>query len=538
MWNEFYKSFWTRNRMLIAVAWLSMLISNLLTIALTLLIGRFFSLQFGFQNVKANLIEFFPFSMARDLRSFYFVYAGALLCKLVFFYYARFYGEKAGANLINEIKRLAFNWQLGIPLSVYKSGGAGKYMQRFSGDMAHIRKHFIYGILSPTADLTILMVFFIIVFATQVYLGAGMLVLVIISTYLLQTMDSKLNVYTKIQGSKSSKLFAHISNTLNHLETIHVINRRRIQQKTFLKLNDAHTHATIRQVRQEAVYRTAIPIITYALIFFTLLTAGLSPEAMGGSGIITTILLILYITPVLRRLLASGIIREKGEVSWANLEKIKNLSAEEKGRDLKTTRLSLKIKISKDWQELKPGLHVIQHAYPHHYLDNWLLLRPLVKDKIVLNGKAPSYWKASQWSKLVCPIDERYGLIGKNLHELVCPQLRVFPEQTLQKFNAILPAGKQLNEQMETGENGKLLSPMQKKIALIMRACCSASPIIVTRNLMENIPIKKQAMVMELLKELEGDHILLILQQKEVTADVVNEQNDEDNDAPIVSLIN
>ena len=43
-----------------------------------------------------------------------------------FFYYARFYGEKAGANLINEIKRLAFNWQLGIPLSVYKSGVLSK----------------------------------------------------------------------------------------------------------------------------------------------------------------------------------------------------------------------------------------------------------------------------------------------------------------------------------------------------------------------------------------------------------------------------
>ena len=104
----------------------------------------------------------------------------------------------------------------------------------------------------------------------------------------------------KSRENKSSKLFAHISNTLNHLETIHVINRRR-STKTFLKLNDAHTHATIRQARQEAVYRTAIPIITYALIFFTLLTAGLSPEAMGGNcGIITTILLILYITPVLR----------------------------------------------------------------------------------------------------------------------------------------------------------------------------------------------------------------------------------------------
>jgi hypothetical protein len=240
----------------------------------------------------------------------------------------------------------------------------------------------------------------------------------------------------------------------------------------------------------------------------------------------------------LRRLLASGIIREKGEVSWANLEKIKNLSVEEKGRDLKTTRLNLKIKNTKDWQELKPGLHVIQHAYPHHYLDNWLMIRPLVKDKIVLNGKALTHWKASQWSKLVCPIDERYGLIGKNLHDLVCPHLRVFPEQTLQKFNAILPAGKQLTLQMETGENGKFLSPMQKKMALIMRACCSASPIIVIRNLMDNIPIKKQAMVMELLRELEADHIILMLHQKEELAEVVNKQNDEDNEAPIVSLIN
>ena len=71
-----------------------------------------------------------------------------------------------------------------------------------------------------------------------------------------------------------------------------------------------------------------------------------------------------------------------------------------------------------------------------------------------------------------------------------------------------------------------------------MRACCSASPIIVTRNLMENIPIKKQAMVMELLKELEGDHILFNAPTKEVTANVVNEQNDEGNDASIVSLIN
>ena len=64
------------------------------TIALTLLIGRFLVYSLEFQNVKANLIEFFRF---HGVTFVHFILCMPERCytELVFFYYARFYGEKA-----------------------------------------------------------------------------------------------------------------------------------------------------------------------------------------------------------------------------------------------------------------------------------------------------------------------------------------------------------------------------------------------------------------------------------------------------------
>lgn len=537
MWKAYYIDFWRTHKVLLSLTWISMLASNLLTITLTLLIGKFFQLQFGYQTAKGNLLEFYPFSLATDLNRFFILYGAILALKLIFFYYARYMGETAGIHLVKNLKKEVFNWQLSIPLSYYRNTGAGRFMLRFSGDMNNIKKHFINGMLYWSTDVVIIVLFFVILFKTHLVLGAWILGILATSTFVLQFLDNRLYLLTEIQGSKSSRLFSLISSTLNHMETIHVVNRNKIQLKNFNKLNDGYTRASIQQSKQEAIYRTAIPLITYLLIFFTLLIAGRQHDALATPGIVTTILLILYITPVIRRVLSSGITREKGVLSWKNIEKVKMLTQEEGGRDIKSNKINLKIRSGRTWIELSPGIHTLRHAFPHHYMDNWLLLRPLAKEKIVLNGNSIANLKAAHWRKLVCPVDDRYGLVGKNLHELVCPHLRVFPEQGLQKFNAILPPAKQLSLEMSTGENGKLLSPMQKKIIAIMRAIYSSSPILIFRNVMEHIPPKKQEMVSELLQELDQDHIILLLEPLVKGESTQRDADDNEEDNTIISLI-
>ncbi|MBK7788172.1 MAG: ABC transporter ATP-binding protein [Saprospiraceae bacterium] len=537
MWKAYYIDFWRAHKVLLCIVWLSMLASNLLTIVLTLLIGKFFQLQFGLQTAKGNLLDFYPFSLATDLSSFYLMYGIILVLKIGFFFYARYMGDKVGVILIKNLKREVFNWQLLIPISYYRNTGAGRFMLRFSGDMSNIKKHFINGILYWSTDIVIIVLFFVIIFQSNLVLGCWMLGLLVTSTFILQFLDNQLYLLTEIQSSKSSRLFSLISTTLNHLETIHVINRNKIQVKTFNKLNEGHARASIQQSRQEAIYRTAIPFITYLLILCTLLVAGFQQDAIATSVLVSTILLILYITPVIRRVLSSGISREKGILSWKNIEKLKNLTQEEGGRDIKSNKINLRIRSGKDWQELTPGIHTLYHPFPHHYMDNWLLLRTLSKDKIVLNGSSIANLKASQWRKMVCPVDDRYGLVGKNLHELVCPHLRVIPENGLQKFNAILPPAKQLSLDMTTGENGKLLSPMQKKIVAIMRACYSSCPILIFRNLMEHIPPKKQEMVKELLQELDQDHVIILLEPLVKGLSASRDEDETEDDNTIVSII-
>ena len=179
------------------------------------------------------------------------------------------------------------------------------------------------------------------------------------------------------------------SNTLNHLWNHPRDQPSEDTTKTFLKLNDAHTHATIRQARQEAVYRTAIPIITYALIFSRCSPPVCHPKpwaAVASSQPSSS-----YYTshPVLCRLLASGIIREKVKFPGP-ISKNQNLSAEEKG-GIWRPRLSLKIKISKGLVRIKPGLHVISMFIPTTTSDNWPLLTPIGKKINCAQCKAPSY---------------------------------------------------------------------------------------------------------------------------------------------------
>ena len=120
MWKAYYIDFWRAHKVLLCIVWLSMLASNLLTIVLTLLIGKFFQLQFGLQTAKGNLLDFYPFSLATDLSSFYLMYGIILVLKIGFFFYARYMGDKVGVILIKNLKREVFNWQLLIPISYYQ----------------------------------------------------------------------------------------------------------------------------------------------------------------------------------------------------------------------------------------------------------------------------------------------------------------------------------------------------------------------------------------------------------------------------------
>lgn len=512
MWKTYYFNFWRKHKSLLVLIGTTALLSNLLTIALTLFIGRFFQLQFGYQTAKSNMLQFYPFSLATDLTSFYLLFACILALKLGFFYVARYKSEVAGLVMIKELKKEIFDWQLSIPLYHYKNKGAAKFMLRFSGDMNNVKRHFLQGMLLWSTDLVLIGVVILVLLYANLMLGITLVAVLITASLLLRILDNRLYLLSEMTGVKSSRLFSHISNTLHHIETIQVLNRSKVQIKTFQKHNESYAKAANRQYHTEALYRTSIPFITYFLILMALVISGYQRGAVASPDIVSTILLILYVTPIVKRVLAAGIIREKGALSWKNIEAVKALTVEDTGREIRTHQVELKIKSGKDWKELPPGIHHLAHAFPIHYMDNWLLLRPVGKDKIYFNRKPIARWKSDQWKKLVCPIDERYGLLGKTLHEQVCPHLRIFPEGILQKINAILPPGKQLSLEMNTGANGSLLSPMQKKMVMILRAVLSPGPIIIARNLMEHIPEKKQGLIMAFLRELEAERVILLLE--------------------------
>jgi len=455
--QQLIRNFFQRHSIRTALALVLGFVASVLLILLPISLGKYFDLLFGYHSYRAHFLDALPFSFWDTIPEFVTFFSITTL-------------------LSHELRILLFEHQMYIPLSEYDQKGYGKYLLRYSGDLAAIRNYLVSGVLRFATDLLLI-------------------IMALIGLFLLS-------------------LLAYVNQRLQAMDTIQAFNRYVPEQKRFADRSSIVYRAGKKyQYIYQLIY-SLVPVMLYLTLALTLYAYARSSNSLDQlhqGNLLAFVLLFLTVMPNVRRLLRVTTVWKVGHVSFEKLIRILKLSQINqlpstpfvyKGGAISVRNLSFSydqkkfvlknVNIQIPQQSGFTFIHGRTGSGKTTLIKLLLALYYPTEGQILIDGQDTRKVHPKSLRKYITVVSEEFPLLGRTVFEAISysrkAEKRPRAQSILNFLQADLPPDNHLHLDDRIGELGDRLSKSQVKMLLYARAIISNKPIFLIEDPFKNLP--------------------------------------------------
>jgi len=512
--QQLIRNFFQRHSIRTALALVLGFVASVLLILLPISLGKYFDLLFGYHSYRAHFLDALPFSFWDTIPEFVTFFSITTLLWLITNFSYRFLTADLGLQFSHELRILLFEHQMYIPLSEYDQKGYGKYLLRYSGDLAAIRNYLVSGVLRFATDLLLIIMALIGLFLLSPPLLSGLLIglgLLIVLIYFLNRILYNRSVEVR---NRRSGLLAYVNQRLQAMDTIQAFNRYVPEQKRFADRSSIVYRAGKKyQYIYQLIY-SLVPVMLYLTLALTLYAYARSSNSLDQlhqGNLLAFVLLFLTVMPNVRRLLRVTTVWKVGHVSFEKLIRILKLSQINqlpstpfvyKGGAISVRNLSFSydqkkfvlknVNIQIPQQSGFTFIHGRTGSGKTTLIKLLLALYYPTEGQILIDGQDTRKVHPKSLRKYITVVSEEFPLLGRTVFEAISysrkAEKRPRAQSILNFLQADLPPDNHLHLDDRIGELGDRLSKSQVKMLLYARAIISNKPIFLIEDPFKNLP--------------------------------------------------
>ncbi len=329
--QQLIKSFLAQHKVIVATAMVMGVLNSLLNVVIPLSIGKFYELSLHEGGAKSRLLEKAGLHIV-DLSSFFIFFFLLVALRAVFGFVEIYYSEIIEEKFVMNVRQQLFEAQLSHTVKAFHSRPVGKYLLRYSNDLAAIQNYITKGGIKLIADLTFLVFAFLVLASMSKALAAMVAGSFLVAGLIILLLTRLQRRPTELRRNARSALIDFVDTRLNAFDTIKAFNRTVPESGQFRKRNQKLHEAGRKYFFNQAIILSLLP----AMFFFTLgLTMWFISQDNSGftdaaiqSSLLVFILLLLYMQGVFKRLLRVPSLRQRGVLSFHNLLTVMNMQTE------------------------------------------------------------------------------------------------------------------------------------------------------------------------------------------------------------------
>lgn len=526
------KPFIGRHISIVVLVLFAGLVSNMLTIAIPVSIGKYYDLLFDYHSHRAAVLNFLPgnwFDTIPHFLAFFFVLVSA---RTIAVFIERFYTGKLGELMVKEVREILFEHQLSIKTANYKNG-MGKYLLRYSGDLKSLQSYVTRGMIRFTSDILLLSIAVSVLFWLDWMATNIMMVGVIIVVCVVYLLNNWLyNVSVKRRNTRSS-LLAFVNERLGALISVKTFNKEATEQQKFEKRSSKLYESG---VEYQAVYNaifSLIPGLLYASLGIALwLISKQEKSGLDEGKLLAFILLFITVIPAFRRILRVPSTWKVGNISIEKLLRVLHLSSEKdwrnkakynyKGGEIETINVGFGYDEETVFSNL--NLHIkpkttclikLESGYGKTTLIKMLagIYEPEVGD-IKVDGQTVSSIDLKSLRRHLTVVGEEFQLFGRTVFEAISysrkEEKRPLAQTMLDLLQKDMNERNKLKLDDKIGELGVHLSQSQRKILQYARALLTNKPILIIESPFKGLSPKVEENISEILTRRKRESTIVI----------------------------
>jgi ABC-type bacteriocin/lantibiotic exporter with double-glycine peptidase domain len=494
--------------------------------------GKYYEIVFQHHSNRGRILEFFHLNVHRRIEDFLFLFVTLLSIRALLIFSEKYLAGLMGEKFSQKIREELFKHQLSLPMLEHSKKATGKYLLRYSGDLASIQRFLTKGILLFACDclflLTVLFVLIILDFQIVLFLSAFTVVFFLISI----PLNGILRKVSQEKRDVISSNLSFVNSRLSSLISIKVFNKEPVELRKFEKRSEKLFLLGKRyQLFSSLVY--AIPPFLLYLIVSFLLYHIYTLHELGHTSpgmLITFVILFITIFPVLKRVMKVNLIWQIGLISFDKLLAIFQIPSETLGGE--------------ESGNLKGGPISFQHVSFCYQQDKWVLwdfsceieANTIVRFsgkgkstlfKLLLGIYRPSEGKIfigdqdlGQLSprsirKEIALVSEEVPLVGNTIFEAISysrkEEKRNAALDVLKRIRFRLSDHEPIDLDYKIGENGRNLSGSQIKLLMIARALLTNKRILLLDDPFGGLDERARSYVRAYIHVLASTHTILII---------------------------
>jgi ABC-type bacteriocin/lantibiotic exporter with double-glycine peptidase domain len=326
--------------------------------------------------------------------------------------------------------------------------------------------------------------------------------------------------------ARQSDALRHVHERMLAISSLRAFQRQNMEQKHYQKRSAELMLASFAyrrlSYRQKSLFQAAVYLPVLLLFAGILYTPGTSPDAA-----IIACLLLVSMAAVFRRILRASFYRRKAAASWARLKAFLRLPEEESGdaaaEPMQTLTLFPTLAGPGQHESplnVMPGEERVLQAPTELRQDLMRIFSGLYKAPeglVRVNDTDISAFSPRQMRRQVAVVSAQFPLAGRSLLEAVCASKNLRSrERALAMMEAcqqLLPPEQRLDPTARTPYLITDISPVQRQIAIVIRALYKQRPVLVAELPYAELPAEVEAYVRSLMAErLKQGKINLIIE--------------------------
>lgn len=328
-----------RNKLLLVVAVMALVLSNFLNILLPLSIGWFYEIALNDNGTKSHLLKIAPIHI-QGTNHFFMVFGALLFLKTLFAFIEKYTVGVLGERFSRDLRDTAFSTQLRHTMSSHRIRPVGKYLLRYSGDLIAIQNLMSKGVLVFMGDVFFLSSAIVVLFFLNASLALPVVVMFALSAAVIFLLSKQVRNAAFNRRTQRSLNLGFVSSRMQAFFTIKSFNRETPEQNSFIKRSAKLYKLGIKYIGISSLVRVLPSLFFFAMlgvVFYRVLQLrNANAAAISKGDVFAFVLLLLYLQTVLKRLLRVNIVWQVGIISFNKLITLLTLPAEPKTQE-KTT---------------------------------------------------------------------------------------------------------------------------------------------------------------------------------------------------------
>jgi ABC-type multidrug transport system fused ATPase/permease subunit len=519
------KPFIRNNKVLMISSIATGLLNNVITLLLTLTIGKFFDDAFSYSTNKGRILSLLGLHLDKNLFHFFLFFAALITAKLLFGWADVFLTALSGEKFSKQLRENLFETQLHQDYKVFQQKETGKYLLRYSGDMRSMQNMLTKGIIGHIKDVLFVMTGIFFLLQLQPVLAAlfaGFALLLIALTML---FDGKLKKLTEAKRDVQSSLFSFVTTRLMSLQSVKAFNKESVELDRFTKRSERSFQLARQYHLISSFIQAGAPVILYTALASMLYMTTVLSSPVKGKALLSFVLLTILLFPALKRIIKTRTVWQSGNLSAGKLLEIFNMPSEFNGNELPETKINsitvgeLDNEVREDDEQqsktntmFRGKIYFMNQKQGHSLIQFVTGTSKPPERTIFINGIDINLLPKKFVRKKIAVSADTLPLYGSSVYEAVAYSKKSENREAVEELLHTLrfSDGTTINIDNRIGLHGNQLSTGQKKILLHTRALLTNKKVLIFEEPFSGLN-NVQAKALQLLLQQRSSNAIIII---------------------------